>query len=354
MATEQEGTAAAAQQLLGSLSLGESAERTDETKTNEDAAEENNAEAPTKACSACGTKSDALKKCKACKCVWYCDKDCQKKHRKEHKIECQRIKKILDQRGGRLDVGTELDVGPLGKLPPREECPICMRVMPIPLTLHRYSVCCGKTLCCGCSFKHHIQCEEQTCAFCRTAASKSDEEVLAPLRKRAELKDPIGLCKLALGYGYGKHGLSVDQAKCIELMRQSAGLGCLEAQYQLGSLYNSGEMGLKRDENEALKYWKKAAACGHLASLHDFGYTELNNDNYVAAMRHLRLSASGGYRDSMEALISGFECCLLRHADLAGTVQAFYLARAEMRSKDRDYYINHLKMTGKYKEEYGR
>ena len=73
-------------------------------------------------CSACGKSSDTLKKCAACKCVWYCDKKCQNKHHKEHKEECRPIKKVLDKRGGKLDVGTELNVGPLGKMPPREEC----------------------------------------------------------------------------------------------------------------------------------------------------------------------------------------------------------------------------------------
>ena len=77
--SKQEGTSAAAEQL-GSLSLGESAERKD--KNNEDA-EEN--EVPTTLCSACGEKSDALMKCRACKCVWYCDKDCQNKHWKSTK-----------------------------------------------------------------------------------------------------------------------------------------------------------------------------------------------------------------------------------------------------------------------------
>mmetsp|Transcript_4152 Transcript_4152/g.11757 ORF Transcript_4152/g.11757 Transcript_4152/m.11757 type:complete len:206 (-) Transcript_4152:585-1202(-) len=71
--TEDE-TAAAAQQL-GSLSLGESAERKDDNNDNKP---NTKSEAPTKFCSACGKKSDALKQCMACKCVWYCDKECQK------------------------------------------------------------------------------------------------------------------------------------------------------------------------------------------------------------------------------------------------------------------------------------
>ena len=62
---------------------------------------------------------------------WYCDKECQNKHWKEHKKECRLVKNILDQRGGKLDVGTEKDLGPLAALPPKEECPICMHVLPL-------------------------------------------------------------------------------------------------------------------------------------------------------------------------------------------------------------------------------
>ena len=69
---------------------------------------------PAKFCSSCGKESDTLKKCTACKCVWYCDKDCQKNHRREHKEECRRVKTELDKRGGKLDIGTESDLG----LPP--------------------------------------------------------------------------------------------------------------------------------------------------------------------------------------------------------------------------------------------
>ena len=67
-------------------------------------------------------------------------------------------------------------------------------------------------------------------------------------------------------------------------------------------------------------------------------------------MRHMRLSASGGYRPSTEALIKYFEFGFFRHDDLAETLQAMYCARVEMRSENRDKYIEHLKRTGEYEE----
>ena len=309
---------------------------------------------PTKLCSACGKKSDTLKKCSGCLCVWYCDKKCQNKHRKEHKRECRPIKEVLDKRGGKLDVGTEKDIGPLGKVPPREECPICMRVLPLSQRLETYANCCGKTLCGGCNFQHQMKSEESlTCAFCRTAVPESAEEILPRLMKRVELKDPHAMMSVAMAYKNGHYGLPVDPTKCIDLMRRSAGLGFPSAQYHLGSFYYDGELGLEQNKEEAHKYWEKAAEGGFLLARHNLGCKCYDNDHHVAGMRHMRLSASGGMRRSMDCLIEYyFEQGLLRHGDLAKTLQAMYLARADMKSEDRDKHIQYLKMTGEYAAEF--
>ena len=364
--SKEDGTAAAAQQL-GSMSLGSSADKTD-NDTGEPTAKNGATPTTKKLCSACGEKSDAVKKCTACKCVWYCDKKCQNKHRKEHKRECRPIKEVLDERGGRLVVGTEKDLGPLGKVPPREECPICMRALPIHARLHVYAACCGKFICGGCNFQHQIKSTEvnakrgqrepplpllpRLCAFCRTAAPPSNEELLVQLRKRVELKDPNALYNMAVEYGNGQLGLSVDQAKCIDLMRQSSGLGCTEAQLKLGSFYDSGMMGLEQNEEEGDKYWKEAAEGGYLVARHLLGSKEFGNGNNVAAMRHMRLSASGGYRKSMDNLIACFEEGLLHHGNLAESLREYYRSRAEMKSEGRDQYIAYLKSTGKYHDTY--
>ena len=349
--SEKNGAAAAdAADQLGSMSLGEkSVERKGEI--HEDA-EDN--EAPTKMCSACETKSDTLMKCRACKCVWYCDKHCQNKHWKEHKKECKPIKKELDKRGGKLDLGEELDIGPLPDLPQREECPICMRALPLHEGLQGYSACCGKMICCGCALQHDMKSGDQvTCAFCRTPVPESsDEEILARLSKRVELKDPVALSNLAMMHGKGKLGLPVDQHKCIGLLRQASDLGRPAAQYQLGAFYHDGKMGLKQNVEEALKYWHKAAEGGDIIARHNLGCIEAGHGDLAAAMRHWRLAASGGYRKSMNALINlCFEDGLLHHTNLAETLQNFYRARAEMKSEDRDKFIEHLKKTGGYQDD---
>ena len=362
MASSEESNTAATAEQLGNMSLGDSAERKD---NDTEPSAKNGTQ--TKLCSACGKESDTAKKCTACKCVWYCDKDCQKSHRKEHKKDCKRIKKELFLRCGKLNYGTELelDVGPLGKLPPQEECPICMRVLPLQTMLQSFFSCCGKTVCGGCNIQHQIKSHRHrvergltpvlpTCAFCRTTLPKPDEpeEVLARYGKRVKLKDPNALRNMAMNHGYGLHGLPVDQAKCIEFLHESAGLGCPIAQYQLGNFHDAGEMGLVQNREEGLKYWKNAAEGGPLVARHNIGCVEASRGDIVAAIRHWRLSASGGEKDSMRCLIVRFEAGLFHHGDLAETLQAMYRARAEMKSEDRDQYIEYLKRTGEYEAEY--
>ena len=265
--SKDDGTAAAAGQI-GSLSLGELAERKD------DEPEPNGAENGTqKMCSACEKKSDVAKKCTACKCVWYCDKDCQNKHWKEHKKECKWIKKVLDERGGKLDVGTEKDIAPLGNVPPSEECPICMHAFPHHEMLKGYYACCGKTVCGGCNFQHWTK-SGKTCPYCRTTIPKSGEKELVRMRKRAERKDPDAMRNMSECYRVGHYGLPVDQTKCIDFLRQSAALGCLAAQYQLGIFHENGAMGLEQDRKEALKYYTNAAEGGHVFSRHNVGSYE--------------------------------------------------------------------------------
>ena len=348
MATSKQDKAAATAEQIGSMSLGGSVEPENFEE----------AEAPTKSCSACGKKSDALKKCTACKCVWYCDKKCQNKHRKEHRKDCKLIKKVLDKRGGKLDVGTEKDLGHLPDLPPQEDCPICMNALPIQAKLHRYANCCGKTICGGCSFQHQMKSVEQAaergqtlvspaCAFCRKPIAQSDEELLARGYKRIQLKDPNATLSLAMKCGFGLHGLS---DLFIDLIREAADLGFPPAQYQLGCYHDYGSMGLEQNEKEGRKYYEKAVEGGHILSLHNLGCILNASGNHVAAMRHWRLAASGGSTCSMDDLIECFEEGFLHHSDLAATMQVMYRSRAEMKSDHRDQYIKHLKKTGEYED----
>ena len=194
--------------------------------------------------------------------------------------------------------------------------------------------------------------EPPTCAFCREPIPQSLEEALVRAEKRVERKDPNAMFHIALVYGYGLDGMPMDQAKGKRLLREAAGLGLPDAQFTLGDYYRHGKMGFEQNEEEALKYFKEAAEGGDVLSRHNIGMAEGIKGNNVAAIRHLRLSASGGDRSSIEVLITGFETGMIHHGDLAETLQAMYRARAEMTSGDRDKFIAYLKSNGQYEKEY--
>lgn len=230
-----------------------------------------------------------------------------------------------------------------------------MRAMPLHEKLLFYFPCCGKTVCGGCEYQHEMKRREQvvppSCAFCRTAQVESAEEDLARTRKRAELKDPHAVYNMAVAYGTGRRGLPLDMAKCHDLLHQAAGLGYVHAQYQLGLYHHFGNRGLERSEGKALEYFKVAAEGGHILARHSVGCMAHANGDILATMRHLRVAASGGYLRSKADLMRCFKDGLFHHSDLAATLQAMYLARADMRSEGRDKFIERLKEIGEYDEE---
>ena len=101
----------------------------------------------------------------------------------------------------------------------------------------------------------------------------------------------------------------------------------------------------------ALKYWKKAAEGGHVMARHNLGCIEYADGDFAAAIRHWRMSASGGSKRSMNNIILRFEDGLLHHKDLALTLRAFYCSSAELKSDGRTKFIEFLKTNGEYQDD---
>lgn len=103
---------------------------------------------PEQFCSACGKTGVAnqdVKQCNGCKCVWYCGAACQRAHWKAHKKECKLIGLIVkDKERAKLgsppqkpdsdhegdDMERDGDAA-LFAQPTRNDCDICMRVLPV-------------------------------------------------------------------------------------------------------------------------------------------------------------------------------------------------------------------------------
>ena len=328
---------------------------------------------PEQFCSACGKTGIAnqdLKQCNGCKCVWYCGAACQKAHWKAHKKECKLIGLIVKDRAKRgstevPDFGDDVERdgdAALFAQPTRDDCDICMRVLPIEASLCSYMTCCGKMICCGCSF----ECERATrainekkakknqkllqdmCAFCRQPTAESTEINIRRIFERVELGDSRAMKQLAMFYRDGDLGLPQDHTKALDLLRQSAELGNIDAINSLGICYSTGDMGVGIDEAKSMMYFEPAAVGGDVIARYYLGQPEFRSGNVKRAIRHWHIAAAAGFDNAVMRLMSCFKEGYLTLEELAGYMQARDKAAIEINSDGRTRVKKYLISMGEY------
>jgi hypothetical protein len=153
-------------------------------------------------CACCGKEGSDLNICNKCKVAKYCNAACKKKHRSKHKKKCERrVAELHD---------IELFKQPLQK----EDCPICMLLLPSMVTGSKYYACCGKVICSGCT--HAVGMRNNgvsLCPFCRTPPAKLEKEMIERIKKRIDAGDAEAIFSLGCCYSKGEHGLCQDRAK---------------------------------------------------------------------------------------------------------------------------------------------
>ena len=130
-------------------------------------------------CAACGKGEEeggeALKTCISCKMAKYCNRECQLKHRPQHKKACK-------QRAAELH-----EIALFREPPPNRECPICLLPMPHEAKTDTLHACCGQRICDGCTYGMIFKSNQgktlqeilriaktQPCPFCRSPPPGSD------------------------------------------------------------------------------------------------------------------------------------------------------------------------------------
>ena len=199
------------------------------------------------------------------------------------------------------------------KPPPRDDCPICMLLLPLESDTIQYQACCGKVLCMGCIYAV-VQGDCRTvCPFCRAIPNTSDEELVERIKKRSESDDAIAMNQLGNYYDDGRRGLPQNYDRAMELWLRAGELGCAMAYNNIANAYYTGE-GVEQDETKAKHYYELAAMGGYAKARHNLGVIEYNSGNFSRAVNHLMISAGAG---SDESLADIRRCFLNGHATKA-------------------------------------
>ena len=293
-------------------------------------------------CANCGKgeeSTNSLKVCTACKLVKYCNRECQIAHRLQHKKECKK-------RAAELH-----DEALFKQPPPEEDCPICMIRLPMLRTGSKYMSCCGKEICCGCIFApvydhEGNEVDEESCPFCRSPPSFSDQDTLKRVQKRVKAGDAEAIFSLGQFYNQGLYGLPQDYEKALELWHRAGELGSAAAYCSIGLAYGNGR-GVDVDKKKAKHYWELAAMGGNAIARHNLGYTELvegmitgcielRAGNKDRALKHFMIAAKSGENNSLKRIKQLYSNGNAAKDDYTQALQSYQTYLDEIKSDQRD------------------
>ena len=78
----------------------------------------------------------------------------------------------------------------------------------------------------------------------------------------------------------------------------------------------------------------------------NLGVFESRKGNHDVSIYHWKVAAAFGHWKSAKNLVGSFQYGDISHCDLAESLQARDKARAEMKSQDRDAYVQWLRISG--------
>ena len=277
-------------------------------------------------CANCGKGEEStgdLKACMACKRVKYCNRDCQIAHRPQHKKVCKKR-------------AAELHDEALFKQPPLlDDCSICFLRVPLKVSDRQYQPCCGQVLCNGCMYAVAVAGESVLCPFCRQLAADTDAAAVARYEKRAVLNDPNSLYALGSLYNTGSLGLTRDANRARDLWEQAGKLGSPNAYGSIAELYAHGE-GVERDLKRAKHYWELSAIRGDVYSRHNLAIYEMKLGNITRGIKHFVIAAKSGYEPVLKDITKLREKGLITEKDYKDILLAFNEAAGKMKSEQRE------------------
>ena len=254
-------------------------------------------------CAKCGKEVINPNMCNKCKAATYCNAACKKKHRKQHKTDCERrVAELYNEELELQKQAAELRDEELFRQPTLEEdCLICMLRLPNLQTGMKYKSCCGKVICSGCIYEVAKRYRGFLCPFCRDPEATSDAEYIGKIEKRIDAKDAQAIHNLGCHYDEGSHGLPQNIDRALELWHRASQLGHAASYSNIGLAYLDGR-GVGRDKKKANNYYELAAKGGFSTARHNLGLFELQKGNWDRALKHYMIAVRSGNDDALDMI----------------------------------------------------
>eukprot|EP00986_Skeletonema_menzelii_P005269 scaffold1887_cov133-Skeletonema_menzelii.AAC.5 len=321
-------------------------------------------------CANCSSIDGKLRRC--CGEIFYCNVECQKKHRKVHKLMCQNTsisnkkktgandkKKVADDLFGvgmskslAVDDGydsfrdeeSEIDLVTY-EPPPRDDCPLCMCPMPLDNRKIEYMMCCGKRLCRACSLDHatnsitrgvHMDTWAK-CVFCRGDRDWGMGQLKAAVKRG----DGEGVFLIATSYEAGQNGVPINYQKAVELYHEATKLGNANAAHTLGSSYMSGDI-VRMDKEKAKRLLCRAAKGGSIGSLHQLGCMKFEEGNNLDFLAYFFKAAALGWKDSLDTIKRLHDAGLVSEEDYRLTLSDYLDVVKKEQSASRDKVVGNM------------
>ena len=245
--------------------------------------------------------------------------------------------------------GTSCDIISDDKLfqdpPPKPECPICMLPIPFADEVRRLcdvvriiQPCCGKVICGGCVEASDQEMDKgnmkDLCPLCRVTNPRKDKEKLKMLKERMKLNDCEAYLQLGNVYYGGLMGLPKDMSKAVKFYQKAADLGSIDAHFDIGAAYYSGQ-GVDKDVLKAIHYFEIAAIGGHEVARHNLGVIEKAIGRMDRAMKHFMIAAKSGYDKCLKEIGTGYKSGHVTKDDYTKALRAYQVSVNEMKSDQR-------------------
>jgi uncharacterized protein len=131
--------------------------------------------------------------------------------------------------------------------------------------------------------------------------SEADRKLLADIRAKAEKGDAQSQFELGWAFVEGNLGVAKDEAEAVKWFRKAAQQNHPNAQHNLGACYYKGE-GVAKDDAEAVKWFRKAAEQNAADAQYNLGFCYARGlgvaKDGAEAVKWYRKAAQQNYADA--------------------------------------------------------